>query len=130
MAAGCYPVTYALSTRVIRYYRELKFGYVPGKTFGEVPKAFKFHFPEGFGVSPTSTTELEPLSDHGAPPHARRIAAAQLALPRASRHFSARQTVVDPSFLNPASHILKLCLRPHSAFKFTCELSSTLLCNP
>ena len=59
MAAGCYPVTYALSTRVIRYSRELKFGYVPGKTL-------KFHFPEGFGVSPTSTTELEPLSDHGA----------------------------------------------------------------
>ena len=58
-----------------------------------------------YNTSATSTTELEPLSDHGAPSRARRIAAAHVALPRASRHFSARQTVVDPSFLNPVSHI-------------------------
>ena len=73
--------------------------YVPGG------KTLKFHFREGFGVSPTSTTEVEPLSDHGAPPRARRIAAAHVALPRASRHFSARQTVVDASILNPPSHL-------------------------
>ena len=60
----------------------------PGKTL-------KLHFPEGYGVCPTSTTEVEPLSDHGAPPRARRIAAAHVALPRASRHFSARLQVVD-----------------------------------
>ena len=70
----------------------------PGKTL-------KLHFPEGYGVCPTSTTEVEPLSDHGAPPRARRIAAAHVALPRASRHFSARETVVVPSFLNPVSHM-------------------------
>ena len=81
-------MTYALSTRVIRYYRELKFGYVPGKTL-------KFHFPEGLGVSPTSTTEMELLSDQGAPPRARRIAAAHVAPPRTSRHFSAPLQVVD-----------------------------------
>ena len=98
MAARRHPVTYALSTRVIRYSRELKFGYVPGKTL-------KLHFPEGFGVSPTSTTELEPLSDHGAPPRVRRIAAAHVAPPRASRHFSARQTFLDLTFLNPVSHV-------------------------
>ena len=40
----------------------------------------------------TSTTDLEPLSDHGAPPQVRRIAAAHVAPPRASRHFSARHT--------------------------------------
>ena len=57
----------------------------------------------------TSTTDLEPLSDHGAPPRARRIAAAHVALPRASRHFSARQTVVDLTFLNPDSHMSKYC---------------------
>ena len=56
-------------------------------------------------MCPTSTTEVEPLSDHGAPPRARRIAAAHVALPRASRHFSARETVVDASILNPPSHI-------------------------
>ena len=54
----------------------------------------------------TSTTDLEPLSDHGAPSRARRIAAVHVALPRASRHFSARQTVVDASILNPVSHML------------------------
>ena len=70
-----------------------------------IREEIEVYFPEGLGVSPTSTTELEPLSDHGAPPRARRIAAAHVALPRASRHFSARQTVVDPSFLNPPSHI-------------------------
>ena len=55
----------------------------------------------------TSTTDLEPLSDHGAPPRARRIAAAHVALPRASRHFSARQTYayVVLTFLNPPSHM-------------------------
>ena len=53
-----------------------------------------------------STTDLEPLSDHGAPPRARRIAAVHVALPRASRHFSsARQTYVVPSFLNPPSRM-------------------------
>ena len=31
----------------------------PGKTL-------KLHFPEGYGMSATSTTKLEPLSDHGA----------------------------------------------------------------
>ena len=64
------------------------YGYDPGKTL-------KLHFPEGYGVCPTSTTEVEPLSDHGAPPRARRIAAAHVALPRASRHFSARLQVVE-----------------------------------
>ena len=49
---------------------------------------------------------VEPLSDHGAPPRARRIAAAHVALPRASRHFSARLQVVDSSFLNPVSHLV------------------------
>ena len=53
----------------------------PGKTL-------KFHFPEGYDMGATSTTDLEPLSHHGAPPRARRIAAAHVALPRASRHFS------------------------------------------
>ena len=53
----------------------------------------------------TSTTDLEPLSDHGAPPRVRRIAAAHVAPPRASRHFSARQTRVNVAFLNPTSHM-------------------------
>ena len=53
----------------------------------------------------TSTTDLEPLSDHGAPPQVRRIAAAHVAPPRASRHFSARQTRVNVAFLNPPSHM-------------------------
>ena len=52
----------------------------------------KLHLPGGYDMGATSTTDLEPLSDHGAPPRARRIAAAHVALPRASRHFSARQT--------------------------------------
>ena len=59
-------------------------------------------------MSATSTTDLEPLSDHGARSRARRIAAAHVALPRASRHFSARQTYVDASFLNPVSQVLVL----------------------
>ena len=54
----------------------------------------------------TSTTDLEPLSDHGAPPQARRIAAAHVAPPRASRHFSARHTLLNVAFLNPISHVL------------------------
>ena len=62
--------------------------------------------PGSAGVSLPSTTEVEPLSDHGAPPRARRIAAAHVALPRASCHFSARQTAVDASFLNTPSHLL------------------------
>ena len=53
----------------------------------------------------TSTTDLEPLSDHGAPPQVRRIAAAHVAPPRASRHFSARQIRVKYGFLNPISHM-------------------------
>ena len=56
----------------------------------------------------TSTTDLEPLSDHGAPPQVRRIAAAHVAPPRASRHFSARQTRVNVGFLNPVSHVCTL----------------------
>ena len=28
-------------------------------------KTLKLHFPEGYGMSATSTTKLEPLSDHG-----------------------------------------------------------------
>ena len=28
-------------------------------------KKLKLHFPEGYGMSATSTTKLEPLSDHG-----------------------------------------------------------------
>ena len=54
---------------------------------------------------PTSTTELEPLSDHGAPPRVRRIAAAHVAPPRASRHFSARRKLLNVGFLNSTSHI-------------------------
>ena len=53
----------------------------------------------------TSTTDLEPLSDHGAPPRVRRIAAAHVAPPRASRHFSARHTLLNVAFLNPTSQM-------------------------
>ena len=56
----------------------------------------------------TSTTDLEPLSDHGAPPRVRRIAAAHVAPPRGSRHFSARREYVKYAFLNPISHMHKL----------------------
>ena len=66
----------------------------------------------------TSTTDLEPLSDHGAPPRARRIAAAHVALPRASRHFSARQTVVVASFLNPPTHMVIYLLNLSTLFRF------------
>ena len=76
------------SPREIRYIRIS--GIVSGLRIRS-GKTLKLHFLNGFGVIPTSTTELEPLSDHGAPPRARRIAAAHVALPRASRHFSARQ---------------------------------------
>ena len=70
----------------------------PGKTL-------KLHLTEGYDMGATSTTDLEPLSDHGAPPRVRRIAAAHVALPRASRHFSAPQTYVVAPFLNPVSHM-------------------------
>ena len=47
------------------------YGYDPGKTL-------KLHLPEGYDMGATSTTDLEPLSDHGAPPRVRRIAAAHI----------------------------------------------------
>ena len=53
----------------------------------------------------TSTNDLEPLSDNGAPPRLRRIAAAHVAPPRASRHFSACREYVKYGFLNPTSHM-------------------------
>ena len=56
-------------------------------------------------MSATSTTDLEPLSDHGAPPQVRRITAVHVAPPRASRHFSARQILLKYGFLNPTSHM-------------------------
>ena len=80
--------------------RRYGYGYDPGKTL-------KLHLPEGYDMGATSTTDLEPLSDHGAPPRVRRIAAAHVAPLRASRHFSARQTREKYvyGFLNPVSHI-------------------------
>ena len=66
----------------------------------------------------TSTTDLEPLSDHGAPPQVRRIAAAHVAPPRASRHFSARQTRVNVAFLNPPSHMY-VCMYSATELKGT-----------
>ena len=96
---GCrlLPCDFPRDIRKIRISVIVRIRIRPGKTL-------KLHFHEGYGVCPTSTTELEPLSDHGAPPP-RRIAAAHVALPRASRHFSARQTYVDAPFLNPVSHM-------------------------
>ena len=98
MAAGCYPVT-----RPGRYGRYVYTGSYPDMDTPQ--EEVDVAFPPMIRVCPTSTTEVEPLSHHGAPPRARRIAAAHVALPRASRHFSARETVVDHSFLNPVSHM-------------------------
>ena len=98
MTARCHPVSLPGDTEDTDTREKLWTWIHPGNTL-------KLHLPEGYGMSATSITDLEPLSDHGAPSRARRIAAAHVALPRASRHFSARQTVVDPSFLNPVSHL-------------------------
>ena len=70
----------------------------PGKTL-------KLHFPEGYDMDATSTTDLEPLSDHGAPPRVRRIAAAHIGTAALYSHFSARRKYVKHAFLNPTSHI-------------------------
>ena len=101
MTARCHPVSLPGDTEDTDTRDRIRIRIRPGKTL-------KLHLPEGYDMGATSTTDLEPLSDHGAPPRARRIAAAHVALPRASRHFSARQTVVDLTFLNPPSH-LSIC---------------------
>ena len=100
MTARCHPVTLPGDTEDTDTRDRIRIRIRPGKTL-------KLHLPEGYDMGATSTTDLEPLSDHGAPPRARRIAAAHVALPRASRHFSARQTYVDVdlTFLNPASQM-------------------------
>ena len=100
MTARCHPVSLPGDTEDTDTQDFIRIRIRPGKTL-------KLYLPEGYDMGATSTTDLEPLSDHGAPPRARRIAAAHVALPRASRHFSARQTVVDLTFLNPASHLVK-----------------------
>ena len=97
MTARCHPVSLPGDTEDTDTRDRIRIRIRPGKTL-------KLHLPEGYDMGATSTTDLEPLSDHGAPPRARRIAAAHVTLPRASRHFSARQVYVDASFLNPASH--------------------------
>ena len=101
MTARCHPVSLPGDTVDTDTRDRIRIRIRPGKTL-------KFHLPEGYDMGATSTTDLEPLSDHGAPPRARRIAAAHVALPRASRHFSARQTVVVASFLNPPTHMYAL----------------------
>ena len=103
MTARCHPVSLPGDTEDTDTRDRIRIRIRPGKTL-------KLHLPEGYDMGATSTTDLEPLSDHGAPPRARRIAAAHVALPRASRHFSARQTYVVASFLNPASHMYSVPL--------------------
>ena len=88
MTARCHPVSLPGDTEDTDTREKIWIWIHPGKTL-------KLHLPEGYDMGATSTTDLEPLSDHGAPPRVRRIAAAHVALPRASRHFSARETVVD-----------------------------------
>ena len=57
-AARSYPVPRPGRYGRYGYPDRIRIRIRPGKTL-------KLHFPEGFGVSPTSTTKLEPLSDHG-----------------------------------------------------------------
>ena len=61
MTARCHPVSLPGDTEDKDTRDRIRIRIRPGKTL-------KFHFPEGFRVSPTSTTDLEPLGGHGAPP--------------------------------------------------------------
>ena len=120
MTARRHPVTLPGDTEDTDTRDRIQIRIRPGKTL-------KLHLPEGYDMGATSTTDLEPLSDHGAPPGVRRIAAALVAPPCASRNFSARLQVVDHFvdnlFLNPASHthILNniLLMRPVSSQAYT-----------
>ena len=78
MTARRHPVTLPGDTEDTDNGRRYGYGYDPEKTL-------KLYLPEGYDMGATSTTDLEPLSDHGAPPRARRIAAAHVALPQRSR---------------------------------------------
>ena len=98
MTARCHPVSLPGDTEDTDTRDRIRIRIRPGKTL-------KLHLPEGYDMGATSTTDLEPLSDHGAPPRVRRIAAAHVAPPRASRHFSARQIRVNVACLNPPSHM-------------------------
>ena len=81
MTARCHPVSLPGDTEDTDTRDRIRIRIRPGKTL-------KLYLPEGYGVSATSTTDLEPLSDHGAPPRARRIAAAHVAHCRALRAIS------------------------------------------
>ena len=57
-AARSYPVPRPGRYGRYGYPDRIRIRIRPGKTL-------KLHFPEGYGMSATSTTKLEPLSDHG-----------------------------------------------------------------
>ena len=65
MTARRHPVTLPGDTEDTDTREKIGYGYDPGKTL-------KLHLPEGYDMGATSTTDLEPLSDHGAPPQFRR----------------------------------------------------------
>ena len=71
MTARCHPVSLPGDTEDTDTREKIWIWIHPGKTL-------KLHLPEGYDMGATSTTDLEPLSDHGAPPQVRRIAAAHI----------------------------------------------------
>ena len=58
MTARRHPVTIPGDTEDTDIRDRIRIRMRPGKTL-------KLHLPEGYGMSATSTTKLEPLSDHG-----------------------------------------------------------------
>ena len=58
MTARCHPVSLPGDTEDTDTREKIWIWIHPGKTL-------KLYLPEGYGMSATSTTDLEPLSDHG-----------------------------------------------------------------
>ena len=100
MTARCHPVSLPGDTEDTDTREKIRIWIHPGKTL-------KLHLPKGYDMGATSTTDVEPLSDHGPT-----TGAADRCRPRgtAARFatFLSSQTVVDHSILNPASHKLLL----------------------
>ena len=59
MTARCHPVSLPGDTEDTDTREKIWIWIHPGKTL-------KLHLPEGYDMGATSTTDLEPLSDHGA----------------------------------------------------------------
>ena len=66
MTARCHPVSLPGDTEDTDTRDRIRIWIRPGKTL-------KLHLPEGYDMGATSTTDLEPLSDHGAAARVRHL---------------------------------------------------------